>query len=61
MQHVFEFVVKEKEKQVPIVQRLYVTESSRRSKVSQLILKELYVKEGIKMDSEKEFFIRQLR
>lgn len=68
MQHLYEFVVtkkqteeeKEKEEKKVVIHLMYSTKSARRSKVVDLIQKELHKKDIIKSQDIDEFWLKQL-
>jgi len=65
MQHIWEFLVKakatEENTDPEFINRMFVTESSRKKKVSEQILKKIEKDFNLKQEDMKDFYVRQLR
>lgn len=61
MQHIYEFIVKEKDKEIPIVHKRFITESGRISKATKSIAFNLYKHMGIIINQDKELYVKKIR
>lgn len=61
MQHIYEFIVKEKDKDMPLVHKRFLTESGRLNKATKSIAYNLYKHMGIVINQDRQLYVKKIR